>query len=196
MKDVNPYATPTAAENLPAVGNAPSTRRLWIAYAIAPLFAPVIAAVTVFVVGMAFLASHPEDTGTPVGVIAIPIFLLVIGIPASYVMSGLIVMPFIFWLRRRGRLNGYGVHGAALLSTGALALLVVIVGTLQNWVLTKTLLPPATVLAGALAASSMLAPFILLSGTAFWLIGVRQPNRSRAADELSLNGELSLDIER
>ena len=115
MTNVNPYSPPTAFDSQPASREMPSTRRLWIAYGIAPLVAPLVSAVTVFVVGMVYLANHPEDTGTPIGVIAFPVVLLVVGVPASYVVAGLIGMPIAFALRKRNRLNGCTVHGAALL---------------------------------------------------------------------------------
>ena len=52
-------------------------RRLLLAFLIAPLVPPVVAAVLVFTGGMLF--SDPKDTGTPVGIVLLPVLLLTVG---------------------------------------------------------------------------------------------------------------------
>jgi hypothetical protein len=172
MTDVNPYSTPTTFASEPASVLQPTTKRLWIAYGIAPLVAPLISAVTVFVTGMVYLANHPEDTGTPIGVILVPIALLIAGVPASYAVAGLVGMPIAFWLRKRNRLNGYTVHGVALLLAAMLALVIAIGNALsaRSEAIAFGLLD---FLQTMLAVFAAISPFILLSATAFWLIGVR-----------------------
>lgn len=186
MNNVNPYSTPTTFESQPAAGDMPSTRRLWIAYGIAPLVAPLLAAITVFVAGMVYLHNNPEDTGTPIGVIALPIVLLGVGVPASYAVAGLIGMPIAFALRTRSRLNGYTVHGAALLAAVVIGSGLVTAGMLMEWLQSRDL--PSffeflEFLGAALVTSGALAPFMFLSATTFWLIGVRQRKRMPVADE-------------
>jgi hypothetical protein len=182
MTNVNPYSPPTAFDSQPASREMPSTRRLWIAYGIAPLVAPLVSAVTVFVVGMVYLANHPEDTGTPIGVIAFPVVLLVVGVPASYVVAGLIGMPIAFALRKRNSLNGYTVHGAALLWAALLGSGLAITGVFIAWLQFNALPNFIDFLGRALAMFLALAPFILLSATTFWLIGVRQPKLGPVSD--------------
>ncbi len=152
-----------------------------MAYAIAPLVAPLAGASTVFIAGMVHLSNHPEDTGTPIGVIVIPAGLLGIGVPASYAVAGLIGMPIAFALRKRNRLNGYTVHGAALLLTALLDVGLVISGIGIQWFQSGSFAHPMATLWGAFAAFLMLTPFILLSTTTFWLIGVRQRRGHAAA---------------
>lgn len=176
MTDVNPYSTPTTFESEPIVRETPSTRRLWIAYGIAPLVAPLVSAIAVFVTGSVYLANHPEDTGTPIGIIMVPIALLIAGVPASYGVAGVIGMPIALLLRKYSRLNGYTVHGAALLWAAVLALGVTTVAQIRE-------LPGfIELLAGAFFLFLLLTPFILLSATTFWLIGVRQRKRVLVSD--------------
>lgn len=176
MTDPNPYSSPTTVTSDIPIWEASSTKRLWLSYGIAPLVAPLLAAITVFVVGFSYQAAHPEDIDlNPMSVFAVPIVLLLLGVPASYGVAGLIGMPIAFWLRRRGRLNGFTVHAAALLWAAVLGAALTVVGVF---------VPEGdgshsylAILGVGLGAFAMLAPFILLSATTFWLIGVRSRKR-------------------
>lgn len=179
MAQQNPYSSPSAVDAPDPISAAPSTRRLWIAYLIAPSVAPLLAALTVFVVGMAFLVANPEDTGTPIGVILVPLFLLIAGIPASYLVAGTLGMPIAFYLRSRNRLNGLTVHGAAFAWTAVLALGL----TASAFFLAPGeqvgqvgLLQYMLGLGGVFLA---FAPFIALSATTFWLVGVRRASGAK-----------------
>ena len=70
-------------------------------------------------------------------------------------------MPIAFYLRRRGRLNGYTIHGAALAWT------VVFCGVLSLLPVRDAPQQIPLVFGGLLCG---LAPPALLSGTAFWLL--------------------------
>lgn len=179
MTDANPYSTPSSFETAPVVGETPSTRRLWIAYGIAPLVAPLVAAIAVFVTGLVYQTTHPEDVEVnPMSMVFAPVLLLIVGVPASYGVAGLIGMPIAFWLRKRGRLNGYTVHGAALLWAVVLGSGLVIAALLMKWHQTRDRPDFIEFLGGAFVIFLASAPFILLSATTFWLIGVRQWKRS------------------
>jgi hypothetical protein len=174
LTNLNPYSSPTTHESRSVNSGAQTTRRLWIAYGIASPVAPLVGAVTVFVVGMVHLANHPEDTGTPIGVTLFPIALLVAGVPASYAVAGVLGMPIAFWLRRRGRLNGYTVHGAALVGNAAVAMGLML---LALPLISSAHGEPAGFtewLIAALILFLVLVPFVMLSATTFWLIGVRR----------------------
>lgn len=177
MTDPNPYSSPTSVTSEAPIWEASSTTRLWLSYGIAPLVAPLLAAITVFVVGFSYQAAHPEDIDlNPMSVFAVPIVLLLVGVPASYGVAGLIGMPIAFWLRKRGRLNGFTVHAAALSWTAVLGAALAVVAAIfgpEGDGLHSCL----AILGAGLGAFLMLAPFILLSATTFWLIGVRSKKR-------------------
>ncbi|MDE0865069.1 MAG: hypothetical protein OSA98_14845 [Rubripirellula sp.] len=175
MTKSNPYSSPKDEQESKAlVAKSPSTKRLWVAFSVAPSVAPLVAAIVVCVGAFAYQATHPEDVEVnPMSMIIAPAILLITGIPASYAVAGTIGMPIAFWLRNRERLNGYSVHAAAGLATVAIAvglrtLALPIIHSergelpgLAEWVV------------GALVICVSLLPFILLSATTFWLVGVR-----------------------
>jgi hypothetical protein len=167
-----------SSNNTPSTHNrpllTPPTKVLWWAYAFAPAVAPILFAVVVFVVGSAYLAMNPEDTGTPIGVIVIPLISLTVGVICSYFVAGVIGMPIAFFLRRRNSLNGYTIHGAALIWSIVLAVL------LSIGIYAYTTPPrPAAVefLLPSLGLFVMLAPGILLSATIFWWMVCRDKRR-------------------
>jgi hypothetical protein len=91
MNDANPYATSMAFDHEAVVNKQPSTKRLWIAFGIAPLTAPVFAAITVFIMAYAYQATHPDKVEVnPMSLVLAPLFLLIVGTPASYGMAGLL----------------------------------------------------------------------------------------------------------
>ncbi len=95
-----------------------STGSLWIAFFIAAPVALVLAAVLFLVFGMLALAFNPNGTGTPAGIILVPILLLTIGIIASYVLVLMLGMSVVFFLRTLYKLSGANLFWyGALLST-------------------------------------------------------------------------------
>ena len=195
MTNANPYSSPTTHQGQPVIRESqtticerPSSKRLWIAYGIAPLVAPLLAAIAVAAFAFAYQATHPEDVEVnPMSIVFAPAFLLITGIPASYAVAGVIGMPIAFWLRRLGRLNGFTIHGAALLWAAVPGAVLAVVGLLVA--LSKASLSSFTEsLAGALALFLGLAPFVLLSATTFWLIGVRRWKQSVDAEPPGCDG--------
>jgi len=152
----------------------PDAKTLWWAYAIAPAVAPVIFAVIVFVVGLIWHMVNPDVTGTPVGIVLLPIISLTVGVVASYFVAGVIGMPIAFFLRKREILNGYTIHFAALLWT------FLFVGLVSGAL--YAMAPPtrprlADFLSSSLIFALLIAPSILLSATTFWWIVCRDKRR-------------------
>lgn len=139
---------------------------LW-AYAIAPIVAPVVFAIVVFVFGMVYLAAHPDDPGTPIGVLLVPILSLTAGVLISYVLAGVIGMPIIFLLERRGKLNGYTIHGAALASS---FVLFAMYGGLIYASSPSPRPPVGELVALTAALFAFTSPCVLASATAYWWI--------------------------
>lgn len=78
----------------------------------APPVGPILGAITFFVLGMLF--SDPQDTGTPIGIVAVPMMLVTVGIVVAYLMMGVIGVPVVWHLDRKGKLNSLNLFLAAL----------------------------------------------------------------------------------
>ncbi|MFT5304117.1 MAG: hypothetical protein ACI87E_004002 [Mariniblastus sp.] len=148
-----------------ATSSVPETKLLWWAYAFAPAVAPIVFAITVFLLGT--LLHDATSTGTPIGIVLIPLASLTVGILASYVIAGFIGMPIAFFLRKRNKLNGFTIHGAALAWTvvmiGLPSTVMYAVASAQRPLLIDFLV-------STLVMVAIIAPFVLLSATTFWWI--------------------------
>lgn len=142
----------------------PPTKTLWCAYLIAPAVAPLLFAIAFFVSGVTWLQPPADSTGTPIGIILIPILALTVGMVVSYFVAAALGMPVAFHLRKRQALNFYTIHGAAfvwtLILVGGLATLLYLFGSPQPRV--------SELIISALVGVGILSPFILLSATTFW----------------------------
>ncbi len=169
-RDENPYQPPVEPESDPLSKAALEKKRLWRAFWFASPVFPIIAAPLVFFGGLLF--HDPSSTGTPVGIVVIPMLLLSFGVVLSYVAVLIIGMPVAFSLHRSGTLNGRTLFLAALGISVFLALLLLIPGLGAN---------------GGQAAASfwqatqgfgfnllMVATPILMTTGVFWWIGVRE----------------------
>lgn len=151
-----------------------NNKAVWWAYLVAPAVAPILFAIAFFVFGVIGLSLRgADDTGTPAGVVMIPLLSLTVGMFASYAVAGIVGMPIAFFLRRRGRLNALTIHGAALVWSLFLSTCIGLAVFFQS--------PTPTFVAGWLLPSALVAltlsPFILLSATTFWWIGSRDKRR-------------------
>lgn len=177
MTSSNPYSPASAIEDNLARAETLPTQRLWIAYGIAPLVAPVAAALTVFIIAVIYQTTHPEDPEiNPLALVFAPAALLILGVPASYGVAGVIGMPIVYWLRRTKRLNAYTVHGTALSCAAVLCFAMSIAGGILAWSEGQRS-SLSELLLGCIVIFLMLTPFTLLSATIFWLIGVRGSRR-------------------
>lgn len=153
-----------------------SAKTLWRAYGVAPLVAPAAFAAIVFVTGLLF--TDPKDPGTPIGVILIPILSLTLGVAVSYLLAIACWMPVMFFLRKRGWLDAFRVHAAALLLSIVECLLIegAFYGksTPRPADLRKCLWPSTLVLAG------MVIPSVMLSASTFWWLLARGERRVHA----------------
>jgi hypothetical protein len=118
-------------------------------------------------VAILFAADIFEFEVNPASFLVLPVLALTVGLVACYVVAGTIGMPIAFFLRNRGQLNGYTIHAAALacsiLFCGAIALLSIGEAPQQAQVFMGYLLGFGYLMCGV-------APPVLLSGTAFWLL--------------------------
>ena len=175
MTNANPYSTPATLEGQHSVPGLPSTKRLWMAYGIAPLIAPLLAAITVFVGGLVYQSTHTEDIEVnPMSLIFAPLFVFIAGVPISYGLAGIVGMPIAFLLRKQNKLNGYTVHGAAILLAALLGVLIPVVELLMQTSEAGKYPGIIEFLTGGFVVFLVVAPFILLSATTFWLVGVRR----------------------
>lgn len=135
---------------------------LWWAYMISPLIAPIAFAICFFVFGMVALAMNPEDSGTPVGVIIVPLLALTVGVLLSYFFGGL-MMPVIFYLEKQD-----GLNFTTIAITSLFGLLALIGASLSLALLNQSSEGPGQAFAVAGGAFLMLSPFVLASATTFW----------------------------
>ena len=139
---------------------APSNRAMWRAYALAPAVTPIAFIAVLAVVGIVL----------PVPAIAAVILI-------CYVVAGLIGMPIAFALRCMNALNAYTIHGAAFCW-----------GVLSSFACAATMISVAAAIGGTwdtvpLVALNiaLIAPPVVLSGTAFWLL-LRRNSAAQVGD--------------
>lgn len=139
------------------------TRRLILAFALAPAAAPVVLAILTFAGGMLF--SDPKDPGTPVGIVIVPLLLLTLGMVGAYVTAGVCWWPVVWWLQRRGALNFLSLHAAGFLLAVGLSVCL----TLGMHALTAPPRPPLQdLLLPCLVTSAVLIPATMASVLVFW----------------------------
>ena len=166
MADLSPYQSPAPSRELAEPLRPPTRRQLWRGYLIAPLVAPLAAALIIFAAGL--LLSDRESTGTPIGIILLPILLMTVGVVISYLLALLIGMPVAFLLHKNNLLNGYTIHLAALILAVVVSLLLTLLGVMADDRSTalRTLYEFGF-------SFLIIAPFVLATSTVFWWVGVR-----------------------
>ncbi|MGI9472192.1 MAG: hypothetical protein ACR2NZ_11695, partial [Rubripirellula sp.] len=145
-----------------------STKRLWIGFLVSPPVAPILLSAAIFI-GRGYLLDS-NDTGTPVGIILIPIFLLTLGIAVSYFLMLVIGMPLAFLLRRRSLLNGFTI----LLSAVAVSLFLGIAGAIlivtMNSASNNADLNFVVAVPFVLSTSFFSGVFAVTTAIVFWLV--------------------------
>lgn len=170
--DWRPDSSRAAGEQapMPAAFTAPTRfASFWWGYFIAPPVASVLMAIAAFTLGMTYLVTHPDDAGTPVGVIMLPILLVVVGTAIAYTAAGLIGMPIIVLLDKQKRLSFLTICSAGL----ACLILPLTVVTGLTYALVTPRQPVVQHLGVAAMVFASAAPFVLASATTFWWIVVR-----------------------
>lgn len=163
MEEGNPYISPTVVSARHANSQSKTKRQLWFAYAIAPLVAPSLAAVVIFFGGL-FL-SDPNDTGTPVGIVMLPIVMMTVGVGVSYLLGLVVGMPVVFWLSRRDRLTGFNIHVAAVGVALIIATVFTFIGVItEGW---PTLFEGVQFFA---LAFLVIAAILLTTTAVFWMV--------------------------
>jgi hypothetical protein len=89
----------------------PANSRLWKAYVIAPVVAPLTLAALVVVLSL--VAGFVGKIDNPAGAPYMPMLAIALGLPASYGVAGVLGLPIAFALRRAQCLNGLTIHAAA-----------------------------------------------------------------------------------
>lgn len=146
-------------------------RRLLLAFLIAPLLPPVVAAVLVFTGGMLF--SDPKDTGTPVGIVLLPVLLLTVGGLISYLVAGLVWWPVVWLLRERGAFHWRALHFAGfLMACGLTALLSLVI-----YAITAPPRPPVRqLLVPSLWEAGLIITCTMVAVQVFWWIAREPPS--------------------
>ena len=141
------------------------TKKLWRAFWVAPLVAPLLLAVDVFTIGL--LLSDPKDPGTPIGIILLPALILTIGVVASYFITAIFWMPIVIFLHRRKRLDGGSIHLMAFLLA---VLLFAVIEAAIYFITTPRPNSIAEFIGSSLYIPGFVIPHIMVSALVFWLM--------------------------
>ncbi len=155
----NPYSTPRqllASDGVPL----DQRRPLWRAYWFAPAAAPIAFVVLLFVVGACCTALGIAIN--PASFVVLPVVAMTAGMLICYLVAGCIGMPIAFQLKKRDKLNGFTVHAAAFGWSSFVALVVGLPAALYGGA------PWYQVPLAPLILLLVVAPPVLVSGTAFW----------------------------
>lgn len=162
-----------------AIGSA----RLWRGFWIAPVVAPLMLALDVLVAGLLF--TNPVAPRTPIGVFAMPLAALTLGVGASYLIAFICWMPGVFFLKNRGWLNGGSIHLIGCLSALAIIALLELAGYYVTTPRPENLFD---FFEGTLYLTGFIFPNVMLSSLVFWLM-IRDP----AQQQDLLEGGLTAD---
>lgn len=140
--------------------------KLWFAFLVAPLVAPLLFSLIVLIVlSVALMFSDPKDPGTPIGVVMVPVLTLILGVLASYFIAGIIWMPIMLFLKKRGMLSGRVIHVTAFI----LAILLYVLLELCIYAITAVPRPDALAfIRSSLFIGVIFVPCVMLSATTFW----------------------------
>ena len=142
-------------------GNRQST--LWWAFLISAPVAPISFAIFVFVFGMIALSLNPDDTGTPIAVVAIPVVSLTVGVLIAYVVGAALAMPILLVLERKKGLGWLNIFTTLLACSTGCIWAICCIGFLSS-----DGMPIGGMMATAGGLSLVAAPFVLTSGIVFW----------------------------
>ena len=175
----SPYAPPELEEEAYFVSAEEySTGSLWIAYFFSAPVAPVLAAVLFFFLGLIALAFNPDDTGTPAGVILVPIMLLTVGIIASYVLVLMLGMSVVFFLRTVNKLSGVNLFWYGALLSTIFGVVFFLIGFTADAPRSQGAGRLPLILGGMLAATAFFGISIMSTIGVFWFL-VKRLNRKR-----------------
>ena len=164
--EINPYAASTSSSDGSEYLLPITARRLWYGYMIAPSIPPVLA--TVVCVVLAFAWNDPNDIGTPMGIIFLPVMILSVGNVLSYASALILGMPIIFFLFRRQKLNGWTVHLTTIIACALFGAIITVFSLVADG---STDLEEA--MYSLIGFPLFLAPFALPAGTVYWWLTCR-----------------------
>lgn len=141
-------------------------RKLWVAFLVAPMVAPVLFSLIVLIVlSVGLMFSDPKDPGTPIGVVMVPVLSLVLGVIASYFIAGVIWMPIMVFLKNQGLLSGRVIH----LSAFVLAIILYVLLDISIYAITAVPRPDfLAFIRSTLVIGVIFIPCVMLSATTFW----------------------------
>ena len=162
VNDTNPYDSSPHVDDRPSRNTLPSNKTLWRAYLFAPAVAPLAFVVLLLVVCAGGYLLNFEIN--PASVLVLPVVALTAGFVICYTVAGLIGMPIAFFLRNRNALNASTIHGAAFGWSVVFSVACMAVTA------PRADFPLQHFLVGLLVLMLVVAPPVLLSATAFWLL--------------------------
>lgn len=183
MNRQNPYASSGTSSSMSEQGQTRRPKKIWIGYLFAPAVAPTVAAAAIFFGGESLV--DPNDTGTPIGIILLPILLMTVGMVISYLLTLVIGLPIAFFLERRAILNGYTIHMAAIAVSVLFAVAFAMISFCM-WLLGSNPRPPSLIELPKAIGFMFCAfgIFIMPTATAFWLIACKLVGKSPQIEQI------------
>ena len=180
----NPYSPPsdlsqTLIEERGTRTDTGTDHRFWIALGVCPMTGPILAILSVTVMGLIYQASgmNGSQEANPVSLLFFPIIGLMVMVPANYLLMAITLFPFLIYYKKKERLTRTSV-----LLCWILSLCVLTVGSFIIFMIssistqspdTFTLEKFALGMETGLSIALMFFPSSLIGVITFWLIGVR-----------------------
>ncbi|MEM7474804.1 MAG: hypothetical protein AAF483_07415 [Planctomycetota bacterium] len=173
MQKEHPYAPPESEIEADKPASPIRMAAIWTAFAVTSPITPILLSVVVLVVGLFF--SDPEDTGTPIGIILVPILLLTAGIVFAYIATLFFAMPVVIILRKRDQLKLSNLCWMAAVYSVLFGTLLVVLPTRSGEVPGDGSLQ--SIIFAMLIASAGIGVFLLIQAMAFWSVMTRLGKR-------------------
>ena len=181
MSNLSPY-TPPNSESDDALHLRPTTgNRIWIGFLVAPPVVPLLIAAAILLSGPILI--DPSDTGTPIGIVLLPMAFSTVGVAISYFLTLLLGMPIATWLNRRDRLNGYSIHASALVISILLGVFLIGSIVIAQGIAGTQDARPLELLTSTAMACLLFIVLIIPTATIFWLVSCKFGAR-RSAQEI------------
>jgi hypothetical protein len=135
---------------------------MWRAYCFAPAVAPLVFILELL--GLLLVSGVFGIGVNPASLLILPIVALTVGMVVSYVVAGAIGMPLAFYLRKRGLLNGFSIHGVAI---GWAVVFSIVCSVVPVWMTGDQWNQVPLVFC---YFACLVTPPVFLSATAFWLL--------------------------
>lgn len=170
MSDSNPYQVPPDSNSASNLGGNPVSSegaRIWLGFLVAPLIVPILLSVGIVLGAPFYLES--EDSGTPIGVIVLPLVIMSVGVVFAYIMMLMVGMPFVILLRSLGLLNLVWLNLVAV----GLSCFLVLVACVISFLFEPVEVDVSDIIGDICYSICIMALPLTVTATGFWFVACR-----------------------